>query len=703
MWGVRLAVGAVAALALLALWQALAGALVAAGAVADPRGAAQRSLWACLPWLALVGAGTGTGGQIARVGAVIPLLVHAVWLARSPGRPRGPVGPLALAGLGAAGGAGFLLLLRRLLLTRSVSGSGRTLHEVLLFSPLPSDLLVRVNPSAGRAIYPGAVAVLLAGVALIALLRRPPARAQRVLLALGPLLALAVVLSLGPRLGVLPLFEAAFALVPSWNFIRQPAKFQVLAGLALAVLAAVGTAALTGRGRGRARWLAIPLLLGSAIAVEYHPGRPAGVSLVPAAGPVFAQVRAGGPRALYVPFWPGDSSYSGIYLYATTLTRVPMLNGYSAWLDRSYLTDVYRPLEAVNLGVIGPDEYGALRRHGVRQVVLDRDAFPVKVSPFGPAFTRAGLRASPFLALARAPGDESPLWVFRVRETPAEAPTGPLPTSAIGLHWEAESLAHDTGEIAEDSTASNGRVVQATAGRDHPGFLLFGPYRLLPPGAYRATYRLRGAGSRLALQVTTAGGRQVLGAAEIRLDADPAFRDVDVPFVVDRVAPVEYRARWDGEGRAAVDTVHVVFATAPDPAPAFLVAELPHELAERADPDAADGLAAYADPTRAPHDVVWSGPTRRYPAGRYRLWIRLKITDPTTRSLAWCGAQAASRGPILGGRDLAGAEVPAPGQYVELAIPFALAAPTVLDFPCAYHGAVGIWFDRLRVEGPLRP
>ena len=42
-----------------------------------------------------------------------------------------------------------------------------------------------------------------------------------------------------------------------------------------------------------------------------------------------------GPRALWIPFWPGDSAYSGLYLYATTLTRVPMLNGYSAWLDRS--------------------------------------------------------------------------------------------------------------------------------------------------------------------------------------------------------------------------------------------------------------------------------------------------------------------------------------------------------------------------------
>jgi hypothetical protein len=42
--------------------------------------------------------------------------------------------------------------------------------------------------------------------------------------------------------------------------------------------------------------------------------------------------------------------------------------------------------------------------------------------------------------------------------------------------------------------------------------------------------------------------------------------------------------------------------------------------------------------------------------------------------------------------------VPAPGRYVELAVPFIVTRPAVLEFPCAYRGGVGVWFDRLRVE-----
>ena len=59
--------------------------------------------------------------------------------------PRLPVLPVALAAAGALAGAGFLLLLQRLLLRRSVSGAGRSLFEVLLFSPTLDDLFTRVN------------------------------------------------------------------------------------------------------------------------------------------------------------------------------------------------------------------------------------------------------------------------------------------------------------------------------------------------------------------------------------------------------------------------------------------------------------------------------------------------------------------------------------------------------------------------------
>ena len=125
--------------------------------------------------------------------------------------------------------------------------------------------------------------------------------------------------------------------------------------LALAVRAA--PAVVLTRRRGRVIRGAVALGLGLLVAADYHPWRPTGISGLRPGGPEFATVRAEGPRALWIPLLArGTAPTPALYLYATTLTRVPMLNGYSAWLDRSFLPDVYRPLENVNLGVVGESE-----------------------------------------------------------------------------------------------------------------------------------------------------------------------------------------------------------------------------------------------------------------------------------------------------------------------------------------------------------
>ena len=109
-------------------------------------------------------------------------------------------------------------------------------------------------------------------------------------------------------------------------------------------------------------------------------------------------------------------------------------------------------------------------------------------------------------------------------------------------------------------------------------------------------------------------------------------------------------------------------------------------------------MAGYAAPERTAPEAVWSGPLRRYPRGRYQLWIRLKLDHPVGGTFARCAAELGSRGGELAGRELLGAEVPEPGRYVELGLPFTVERPAVLEFPCVYHGGVGVWFDRLRIE-----
>ena len=79
--------------------------------------------------------------------------------------------------------------------------------------------------------------------------------------------------------------------------------------------------------------------------------------------------------------------------------------------------------------------------------------------------------------------------------------------------YEAEALLSQTGRLAEDAAASNGRMRVAEAGRDAAGALVYGPYVELPPGSYIARYHLRTSGNSVehppSLAVLGAGARQL--------------------------------------------------------------------------------------------------------------------------------------------------------------------------------------------------
>ncbi|MBI3456869.1 MAG: hypothetical protein HY002_13920 [Candidatus Rokubacteria bacterium] len=629
------------------------------------------------------GGGVAGGGALLALAMLEPqytylagglLVAYGVlrWRFRPPPR-RLPLIPLLAFLALAAGGAGWLLLLRQVSLVGSIAEGGRSLGEVLLYSPGPAAL-------GQPATYGGLVVAVLALVGFIA----PGPRDRAWALFYGLVLTAGVILSLGPTLPGVPLYEALHRWAPLFALIRNPAKFRLLTSLGAAALAGLGVRALlTPLAPRAARWAGLALAL--AVVVGTAPWHPIAVTRLPDS-PIYGALRAEGGRALYLPLWPGDNALSAMYLYHVTRTRVPIVNGYSPLVPRRYVAEVFRPLQGLNVGDLGPVEYALLHRLGVTHVVLDRALFPPEVSPFPSAFTRERLRASPGLALERA---VDPLWVFRVTDRPPGEP--PLATSPVGLFFEAEALYRDTGALAEEPAASGGRIVAARAGAARAGFLTFGPYRLLPAGAYRAIFRLRGSGLRA--EVTVANGRRVL--AERALEPRPAWDEVELPFEVDRAQAVEYRVRWDGTGEAAVDWVLVVFADRPQPEWTFEVEDLTHLLGERPDPAASGGWAGYADPVESRRIPLVLGPSRLYPAGRYRLWLRARAAGVAPGPLLTLAVREPE------GRTLAARTVDAdelrPGGYREVGLDFYLARPTVADFPVTYLGGTGLYLDRLTV------
>jgi hypothetical protein len=260
----------------------------------------------------------------------------------------------------------------------------------------------------------------------------------------------------------------------------------------------------------------------------------------------------------------------------------------------------------------------------------------------------------------------------------------------VGVFYEAEQQNHQTGAVVEAGEASGGRVVVGRPGAA-AGFLTFGPYRPLPAGAYVGRFRVRGHGLRV--DVATDGGRRVL--AERAVEPGPGWVDEVLPFVVEHARPLELRVVWDGRREAAVDWVLVVAADRPALETQYEVEALPHRLGERPDPEASGGWAAYADPVESLRGDLVGGPSRLFPAGPYRVAVRLRAVGVGRGPLVRLSVTEPA-GRTLAARVVEAAEVP-PGAYREVALDFALDRPRVLEFPVGYLGDVGVLFDRVTV------
>ena len=140
----------------------------------------------------------------------------------------------------------------------------------------------------------------------------------------------------------------------------------------------------------------------------------------------------------------------------------------------------------------------------------------------------------------------------------------------------------------------------------------------------------------------------------------------------------------------------MVSANRPEVERTYEVETLPHRLGERADPAASGGWAAYADPVESLRGELVGGPVRLFPAGRYQLTLRLRAAGVSQGPLVRLSVTEPA-GRILFGRVVEAAEVP-PGGYRDVTLDFTLDRPRVLEFPVAFVGNIGVFFDRLTVE-----
>jgi hypothetical protein len=178
-----------------------------------------------------------------------------------------------------------------------------------------------------RSLFPRIVPLVLAAIALW-----PPLSVTRIAYALA--LVFSMELSFGFNR---PLFALLYESVPPFGNIRVPARYSVVAGLALAVLSAFGAARLLSRWP-RAR----PLLMAVMLALISYEALPSMELVRPwLAPPPIYQAFEGKPPSVLAEFpmpQPRTDSMSEFsYLYFSTFHWQKLVNGQSGWLPPTYL------------------------------------------------------------------------------------------------------------------------------------------------------------------------------------------------------------------------------------------------------------------------------------------------------------------------------------------------------------------------------
>jgi hypothetical protein len=301
------------------------------------------------------------------------MLVFAVlarayeWLRRDPLRT---IGLLSVAGVVAV--VALAPYLAAYYQVHRVTGFSRTVDDARLFAGSWSNYLATGSrlhfalwaerfylTSPNTATFPGIVAILLAGAALVWPETRRDARVRMCLItALG-----CAAVSMLPHTPIYPWLHRA---VPIFSAVRVPAHIGQIVLLMIAVLAGFGAAGLGRRWRQPRTWPVVAVALVALVNLEAlrAPLAYAAFEEIP---PVY-DVLAGQPGAVVVelPFYaPRDFHANGTYMLNSTRHWRPVLNGYSGFRPASY-NDAYQDAR----GFPDSASLSALHRRGVTHVVV---------------------------------------------------------------------------------------------------------------------------------------------------------------------------------------------------------------------------------------------------------------------------------------------------------------------------------------------
>lgn len=531
----------------------------------------------------------------------------------------------------------------RLYLSDGSMAKGRTLEEVVLFSPEPAGLLSLDPDHPHNHLYltvSALAALALSGFLGFKVIRKndvhPPKRILILQALLLASLAGVVILALGPRLidRISPFYWRVLTrVIPPYGMIRQTTKIYAILPALAAIFLLLPFSYIKESDLWKKRVCLAVLSLGALFLVESRVRIHPTISLLDGGSPAYRAVReqseARGhpPRALGIVLWPGDSHWTSVKQYFAMMDRIRLVNGYRPYIPGGYFEDIFLRFMPMNQGYVSDTLLDDLLERGVQNVILHEDLFPEQVSPFSVSRTLSGLLAHPRLRLLK---QDHAIWAFEITDQPSEE-------HRVFTDWETASSARmwhlirffdpDSPWITQDETAFRTQMIRVTSETGPVSI----PLDAMPyADGLRLLLRIRGQGQ---LTVAFDLGDRMSETEPDRFD-HPEWTWVEIPFPAFEGFQSDLTASLSVPGglidldlgtlQIGPSTLHLaVGETRVLPAPTLFRAGYT---------DLSDNSVVLR-PERVAHAEVFYGPRFIFPEGRYQVTLHYQGSEGSTAPL----------------------------------------------------------------------
>lgn len=590
----------------------------------------------------------------------------------------------------------YMFFIRHSVIGVSIAGSGRGLAEIGLFAPSIKDVFQRINPISEKYIYIGTFTGILL---LFSIFLKKNKKDLPPFLFYFLAFIFTLALSLGPNFKYFPLYKICYKIIPFFKFPRSPARIITFTSISISLLVGYGLNILL-RNKKRITKFIITSTALILICIDFKPTAKIGLSNMSRANKIYQFIKSTHPKkpVLEIPIWPGDTSWSSIYQFYTTLYRIPIINGYSAFVTKEYVDKIFWPLVSINMGILTREQYDLLKNLGVKYILLHEEAYPAKASPFPFKIALENLKKNPYVKFLM---EDCPIYLFELPATPPSIYYYPHTISSkTGIFYECEHLPYRLGRLVEDKEASMGSSLFIEEYLTHPAEFVFGPWKLFPPGRYKVIYRMRGMDiEKVTIEITTEQGTKKLLSRDIGpTEINDKYIDYELYLTLEKTMRLEFRIIYYGQDKLWTDYIYILCQEERDPVWFYEAEYLYHIGKEIYDENANGKSAIFVNPDWDPPIDIVFGPYRRYPPGEYKIGFRLKIPEITNNPVCTIKATWAQSEKILAEKTLKGTDFSSKDTYEYHYINIKLTNPAVLEFKVRFKGQVPVYVDCVTIE-----